>query len=293
MKHFCYSCIQLIVHAYIHLYVLLNRLFGIRLRGLGFFLCLLRREYVLNIYGDKLWFNPECAAAYCLLPGGYWNEPETHLFFDRIIPKINSEIAFIDIGASVGEMVIPLAKNKNVRKVIAFEPQAQCALAIEKSAILNNLKNIMVVQCAASEQKGFLRFHSTLQKPTAASVPFSNEDVNQYDNDIASVTVDEIIVSDENLAIIMLIDTEGHEPFVLRGAEQLIRKKCPLIIFEYINPPAKYFSLEDIRNILPSSYHFYRLRGDGHLDTNFNHTWNIVAVSAGTEFEDICKALVI
>lgn len=290
MKYIFFSLVQFFVRRYIHLYIMLNRFFCIHLRGLGFVLRLLRQEYVLYVHSFKFWFNPKCAAAYCILPGGYWNEPETHLFLDNILAKVTGDVAFIDVGASVGEMVIPMAKNKKVFRVIAFEPQVQCALAIEKSAKLNDLKNVFVVPCAASEKNGFIGFKSSLQKPTAASISFSNEAINPFD--VPCVTVDETILPDKNLSTIMLIDAEGHEPSVMRGAVKLVNKALPLIIFEYINPPAKYFSLEDIHNILPDSYQFYRLRGDGKLDVDFSNSWNIVAVSANTEFAKICADLI-
>jgi len=65
--------------------------------------------------------------------------------------------------------------------------------------------------------------------------------------------------------------------------------------FEYNATSKKYFTLEDIQNILPPSYKFYRLRpnGDGRLDNNLNDTWNCVAVSSASEFAQICKDLIV
>lgn len=284
--------LKFIVISYIHLYVFACRQFGLRLRGLGYALRSLKHEFIFNVNSLKFWFNPKCAAAYCVMPGGYWNEPETHVFFDSVLAKIFGTVNFIDVGASVGEMVIPMAKHNKVLQVTAFEPQFECAHAIEKSAQLNGIKNLSVVPCAASDKRGKVRFSSSINNPTAASITSDFSDVSP---DVSCVAVDDVISADNAHQVIMLIDVEGHEPAVLRGAERLIKEAQPLIIFEYNATSKKYFTLEDIRNILPPSYKFYRLRpnGDGRLDNDLDDTWNCVAVSSASEFADICKRLVV
>ena len=284
--------ILILVRLYINLYVKTTMWFGLKLRGLGFALRIIRQEYIFNIYNLKYWFNPKCAAAYCVMPGGYWNEPETHVFLDSILAKVTGDIDFIDVGASVGEMAIPMAAHKKVRQVTAFEPQPQCALSIKKSAQLNNLTNILVVPCAVSEKSGMINFAATLNNPTAASVSSFNESPESHN--VPCVTIDETIAPKNYNQTIILIDVEGHEPSVLRGAIKLINTLHPLIIFEYNNTSKKYFSLDDIRNILPAAYKFYRLRpdGDGRLDNDLINTWNCVAVSANTEFVEICADLI-
>ena len=294
MKSVCDSLKHLFVLGYIHLYFMIMKMFGLRMRGLGFALRILRHEYVFHVQGLKFWFNPRCAAAYCIMPGGYWNEPETHVFLDNILSIVSGEIAFIDVGASVGEMVIHMAAHQKVRHVTAFEPQAECAVAIEKSAKLNSLSNILVVPCAASKKTGFISFSSSYRNPTAAAISSHSHGYESIVSlDVPCVTVDETIKAIQGLKVIMLIDVEGHEPSVLLGAANMVKSVLPLIIFEYNDTSKKHFSLSDIRNILPDSYSYYRLRGDGRLDQDFRNSWNCVAVPAGTEFAKICKGSIV
>lgn len=290
MVSFLNNLFILLVCLYIHFYVFFLKIFGKQLRGLGFASRTLRHEYVFKVKGYKFWFNSKCAAAYCVMLGGYWNEPETHVFLDSVLAKISGTVNFIDVGASVGEMVIPMAKHNKVLQVTAFEPQFECAHAIEKSAQLNGIKNLSVVPCAASDKRGTVRFSSSINNPTAASI---SSDYSGVAPGVSCVTVDDIISTDNAHQVIMLIDVEGHEPEVLRGADRLIKEAQPLIIFEYNATSKKYFTLKDIQNILPPSYKFYRLRpnGDGRLDNDLNDTWNCVAVSSASEFADICKRL--
>lgn len=281
------------VFVYIQIYLVLMKIFKFRLKGLGFVLRCLRKDYVFNINNLKFWFNPKCAAAYCVMPGGYWNEPETHVFLDSILAQVSTNVDVIDVGASIGEMVIPAAKHNKVRHVTAFEPQNECAKTIIKSAQLNCLTNIKVVTSAASDKDGFINFYASLQNPTAASVTTKAESAES--SVVPCVQIDNIIKCRHNFNIIMVIDVEGNEPAVMRGAIKLIQSSLPLIIFEYNSTSKKHFTLDDIRRILPNSYLFYRLRpnGDGRLDYDLNNTWNCVAVAANTEFAVICKSLVV
>lgn len=291
MRHLINLVIRFLVIGYIHIYVLSITRFSLRLKGLGIALRTIRKDFVFLIQNLNFWFNPQCAAAYCVMPGGYWNEPETHVFFDSVLANISGSVAFIDVGASIGEMVIPMAKHNNVHQVIAFEPQIQCAEAIRKSAILNDLTNITVMSCAASEKCGNVNFSASINNPTAAAVSIEAAELTS----VPCTTIDEAVYSMGNDKIIMLIDVEGHEPSVMRGAIKLINSSLPLIIFEYNETSKKHFSLDDIRHILPDSYKFYRLRpnGDGRLDNDLVNTWNCVAVAENTEFDSICKTLIV
>jgi len=246
MESFLNNLFILLIRLLIHFYVFFVRIFGKQLRGLGFALRTLRHEFIFKVHGLKFWFNPKCAAAYCVMPGGYWNEPETHVFLDSVLDKVTGTVDFIDVGASIGEMVIPLATHKKVRHVTAFEPQFECASAIERSAQLNGIKNLSVVSCAASDKSGTVHFSSSINNPTAASI--SSADSGKY-FDVPRVAIDEIIPPpSENTLLVVLIDVEGHEPEVLRGAQRLIKEAQPLIIFEY-NATSEHSVL--FRSVLP------------------------------------------
>ncbi len=286
VKSVCDSFIRFFVIGYIHIYFVMMRRFGLRMRGLGFALSIIREEYVFCVQDLKFWFNPKCADAYCIMPAGYWNEPETHVFLEEILERVSKDIAFIDVSASVDEMVIHAAAHRKVRHVIAFEPQVECAWAIKKSAQLNGHPHVSVVPYAATEKQGFIDFKYSVRNPTAAAV-VSNGVFGSIK--VPCVTLDETIRPMRDLHTIMLIDVEGHEPFVMRGALKLVREALPLIIFEYNTTSKLHFSLDDIHDILPDSYRFYRLRGDGRLDHDFSNSWNCIAAPDGTDFAKICK----
>src|SRR3989339_1727463 len=107
--------------------------FGVNLRGLGFALRLIRADRVLSVMGVKMYFNHKVATSYANPITGIWNEPETHLLLNHVIPLLPAEAAFIDVGANVGEMVADVTRHKNIVKIIAFEPVPECARAIRET----------------------------------------------------------------------------------------------------------------------------------------------------------------
>jgi hypothetical protein len=93
------------------------------------------------------------------------------------------------------------------------------------------------------------------------------------------------------LPVVLLIDTEGAEPLVMRGGANFIASARPLIIFEFNHISRAHYQLDDIKGILGAGYEIYRLRSDGQLDKELNSTWNCLAVHADSPFHAICHRL--
>jgi hypothetical protein len=70
---------------------------------------------------------------------GKSNEPETHMLFNKLIPKL-TVCSFVDIGALISEMVLSVSNYDNVEKIYAFEPRKECAEVIMRSCELNQEK---------------------------------------------------------------------------------------------------------------------------------------------------------
>jgi hypothetical protein len=75
----------------------------------------------------------------------------------------------------------------------------------------------------------------------------------------------------------MLIDVEGAELKVLRGAKDIIIKYNPIIIFEYNYVSKNIFTLEELLNCLPDNYTLYSLE-DNQPISDYNQVyWNLIA----------------
>lgn len=262
--------------------------FGIRFRGYGKIQDIIKNEHIITFFGKNLFFAPGIKNSYDYLLVGKSNEPETHLFFSLVIPEINEKISFIDVGASVGEMMLGVSIFNNVDKIIGFEPRKECVYAIEKTIKLNDEDRMSIFNVALSDQSGSLTFY---QSGTDSGM-LNNNLEKSHSFLVEASTMDKMLNSTIKNPII-LIDVEGAEPKVLKGGAEFILKNMPLIIFEFNNTSKKHFTLIDIQEILGNNYQIYRLRDDGNLDKDFSYSWNCVAVNDLSVFKPVINRLII
>lgn len=219
---------------------------------------------------------------------GRWNEPETHKFISAVLSVIQDDVTFIDIGANVGEMAIDVATLPNIKEVHAFEPLEDCVYAISVSREINRLKTLHIHRRAVSKHVGIVQFRYDASNPSWSGIKGSGAA-------LVEVPVTTIDVEFGNLtgAVVILLDIEGAERDAMLGGRELIQRTSPLIIFEYNSVSRREFNLQQIQEVLGSSYQIFRLRtNDGFLDSNFRETWNCVAVHTKSVFYTAVKARV-
>jgi FkbM family methyltransferase len=255
---------------------------GVRLRGLGWLLRRVRTDRVLEVEDVQLWFDHRVAACYDLLVAGELNEPETAVFLRAVLDALEEPVTFVDVGSNVGELLITLAAHPRVGHAVGFEPQPCCVEACERSAELNGFRHVRL-HCALVADGSVQRFAVNPRAPNVSAIARTGESV-------ATVRLDDAL-ADAAAPTVLLVDVEGAEPLVLRGAARLIGRVRPLIVFEYNSVSRAHYRLEDARDALGRSYTIYRLRRDGRLDSNVEESWNCVAVPAGGAFEAACAEL--
>jgi FkbM family methyltransferase len=255
---------------------------GVRLRGLGWLLRRVRSDRVLHVEGVRLWFDHRVAACYDRLVAGELNEPETAAFIGAVLDALGEGVTFVDVGASVGELLIPLAAHPRVARAIGFEPQTPCADACERSAALNGFAHVRVHRALVADGR-VRRFAADPDSPNASAIAEEGEGVE-------TVRLDDAL-PDVQAPLVLLVDVEGAEPLVLAGARELLRRTRPLVVFEYNFVSRRRYRLDDVRNLLGPEYAVHRLRRDGRLDSAVEDSWNCVAVPRGTPFEPICAGL--
>lgn len=117
------------------------------MRGLGKVQKLLKDEFVFKAHRIKFFYNPLIEGSYDYLLIGKSNEPETHLFLQRVLSQLK-EANFVDVGASVGEFIFGVSNYTNVQKIFAFEPRPDCAMVLRKNTELNNETRVTVFENA-------------------------------------------------------------------------------------------------------------------------------------------------
>lgn len=138
--------------------------------------------------------------------------------------------AFIDVGANMGIVSAYVARARPDAKVLAMEPVPSTAKRAAAIIAMNGLKNMTLIQAAASDGDGTIVFYSPKGKSESASVvPLKEKRVQKIH--VPMVKLDSVPV--EGPVSCIKFDVEGHEPAAIRGALETIRKHRPTVIFEY------------------------------------------------------------
>jgi FkbM family methyltransferase len=257
--------------------------FGINLKGLGRVQRYLRNDFTFKAFNKNFYYSHEIEGSYDYLLIGKSNEPETHLFLNSIIPKMES-VNFIDVGASVGEFVLSITNYFNVNNIFAFEPRTSCAKVLLKNIELNREDRITVYEFAASDKEGIINFNLNKGGSSAGFYSQSSSTINRLE--VRTVLLDKVLPKLLKNTI-LLVDVEGAEPLVLSGGKEFIDRNKPLIIFEYNNTSKRHFDLSDIKRIIGDTYSIYRIKHDGSLDQDFTNSWNCVAISSNSNFQEV------
>lgn len=259
---------------------LANKVLDLKMRGLGWAADWVGVQFKFMFRDGEYVFVPQAARSYCLLPIGRPNEPETHLFLSRLLDEAKApDIVFVDVGASVGEFVIPISLSERVLKVVAYEPHPASFEALRSSVSLNigrgapiHLRNV-----AISDTAGHASFVLSDRAPMAAHI--SNISDSAVMSTVPVTTLDHERVFGAGDLGIILIDVEGGEINAVRGAKATIDAFLPIIIFEFNDTTRRYFQLSDMQKVLGDTYRLFRLRSDdGSLDQDMDTTWNVVAM---------------
>lgn len=143
----------------------------------------------------------------------------------------------IDIGASLGEWAVPLARAVGPDgRLFAFEPQPLAARALEATLRINNLRQASVIEAAVSDRVGVQ--HLAVPDVTSSAVDTGRAHIGSIKpgetaSSVRSVTLDTFI--DEarlDRLDLVKIDVEGCERAVLDGARSTITRLRPVIVME-------------------------------------------------------------
>ena len=198
------------------------------------------------------------------LDGRYENDMLIVLkeFIKKRIPNSNN-FSLIDIGANIGNHSIFFSDF--FRKIYAFEPNPLTYEILKLNSKFATKKgNIIPYKIGLSNKNGKVHFkvnHTNLGR--SAIVNF-NKDIS-HSKDIIEIKVNcaDKIKSLEDIDIgCIKIDVEGHEIEALMGAEEIIKKNKPIIIFEQAKIEFYDGSSKAINYLKNIGYSFYTFNKD-------------------------------
>lgn len=190
-----------------------------------------------------------------ILSHGLYEKKQLELIFDWL--KCKKDIfnsTALDVGANIGNHSLFFARFFS--KCISFEPNPRTFSVLEINSRL--VDNIIPINLGLSDKKGTAPLYTSFRNVGGSSLSGDRNSVVDSQCDIQLDRIDDIINAEENIGF-MKMDVEGHEWFVLRGAEKVIKENKPIIIFEHNTTTEN--SDKDVINLLNSyGYHdFYEV----------------------------------
>jgi FkbM family methyltransferase len=181
-------------------------------------------KYLLPNIKESVAFEIFCNGIY---------EADTNEFLYSHLPANG---VFLDLGANIGSVTIPLLKRRPDLKCICVEAAPWIFDYLRKNRDINfSDEAITLINKALMDRDGeLLPFYSPKEKFGKGSLSPVFTDVG---TPVASITVD-TIVKDFKLSTVdtIKIDIEGFEYFAFKGAEKLLSSpNAPDILFEFVD----------------------------------------------------------
>ena len=166
------------------------------------------------------------------LDGNY--EPE----LQRLMEHMNlSGSVCLDVGANIGLHTLTMSELVGTPgQVIAFEPEAHNFRLLEENLKLNGITNVVLQQCAVSDQEGVCQIglspinYGDHRVSTGAPLSWQTQSVRM-------TTIDASVAPlPDNAIRLIKIDVQGHELHVLNGMKQTLERNPDAIIVIEVEP---------------------------------------------------------
>lgn len=151
-------------------------------------------------------------------------------YFAKQIPANGT---FLDLGANIGSICIPLSKLRPDIFIVAVEASPRVFKYLKENRELNNCKNIALENLALSSADGEqLPFYSPEEKFGKGSLSAVYTDKAEY---VSTITLDTLVSKYKlNKVDYIKIDVEGYERIVFEGGKDLLSlTDAPVILFEF------------------------------------------------------------
>ncbi len=136
---------------------------------------------------------------------------------------------FVDVGAHLGSMLVEVMRGSPQARLVAVEADPAKAGDLAK-----RFAQVKVHACAVGDAPGTLPFYIPTGQTGYSSLLESSATAHGADVQVVQVPVqrlDDLIGDDEPIDA-MKIDVEGVELAVLRGAQRVLKRCRPLLLYE-------------------------------------------------------------
>ncbi len=159
-------------------------------------------------------------------------EPDVSAVIQRHLRKGDR---FVDCGASFGFFSALAGSIVGAEgSVVSFEPGPQNQSLLLLNLMANHVLTAEVHQVALSDRVGILRYGRSGANGAISDFDGDPSQLGTYDL-VRSTTLDSVI--GDRRVDMMKVDVEGAEGRVFRGAEQVLKRCTPTLVFEF-SPPS-------------------------------------------------------
>lgn len=193
-----------------------------------------------------------------------------------MVQRLQPGGVFLDVGAAIGQMTIPVALQRPGVSIYAFEPAQRARRLLIATLRRNEITGVRIIPAAISSHTGMVNFLERDIDPTGncpwlaeastiAAVGTTSQPREQT-YEIEALTLDEFAkrhgIGGRN--VVVKIDIEGYEIEALKGAQQfLATNRVDLAIDIHARPDGPEMTEDECRALLtPHGYRFERM---GHV----------------------------
>jgi FkbM family methyltransferase len=141
----------------------------------------------------------------------------------------------VDVGANKGSYTYWMRRAVGkAGRVVAVEPQRELAAYLLESGRALGWENVDVVEAAASDRTGraTLRIPGSGVSPGASLEPGAGAGGSAREVECETVRLDDVLGAESRRVALVKVDVEGHELSVFRGAERVLERDRPILLFE-------------------------------------------------------------
>jgi len=181
----------------------------------------------MRLYGDM----NDMVNKSLLFMSGYKNlawEPVTARLVKQLAPQIKTVVV---AGSHLGYYPLIISANNPNSKIYAFEPNPTNYKRFVDNIYINNFLNIKANQIALGEKEG----EEKMFFDSGQSSFFESEREHSGEGLVKITTMDKFFNSLSQKPDLLVLDAEGYEPNILKGAQLIVEESKPDIIFE-VNP---------------------------------------------------------
>lgn len=153
---------------------------------------------------------------------GVWEPNLSEFIISRLKDQPNR--TFVEIGANVGYFTLLAARLLTDGSVVAIEAFPSIYKKLEANVFLNNIKNVRLIQCAATDvqQNIEMYYGDSINEGATTSMAgkFNNDPVVVRGEPLSNLLTEQEIQSTR----LIKIDVEGAEYSVIQGMRELIQK---------------------------------------------------------------------